>query len=469
MTEVSAATDGGRSSHPRPSRFLDSGGTPTRFGVIVAIAAATFVLLIYSNIAELLPRLAMIGPTTARLVIYSAFAVGAVATVVYALLRSPPQSLWARLLVAYTGAVAGLLALQAGLSGEVGGLATKSFIAGILQIVGFGFLLGLRPARFAVNGSIVLVLVVTVVLCAADVVFGLFTQIPGRGAGFYFNPNLAALALVLGGLGIIQALPPSARLPMAAFLAFGLSATLSRSGLLIALFVVLACTVPIYADFRQHRTAYRVGAWVGAAVLVVGFAYLVFAYFTPSAFSSKVAWAQQHVIGSPIVDARKFATERAAEGGPAVAGMSDRTSIDCSSWKVVLQGLHRAQSCPWLDPQFIDRQEYFNSGAARTIFALRGLAAFLDAPWLGSGLDSAFKLAPHNTYLLFGVAYGVLGLLFVPAFCLFISLRMGARNGLPVIVFVLVAGAFSHDIFLSRDLVAGLAIALSVGDRAWKI
>ena len=450
-------------------------GEPRPIGIGVAAVAAVYVLLVYSNAVEVVSRAGTAGLYAGRFIIYSAFAIGILATAVQVIVPRQRSTLsW--LLLGYSGLIAALIAIHATLMGEGVGLATKSFIAGIFQIIGFGFLLGLRPARTTVNGCVTVVLLVTSAFCLIDVmVSGVFSEIPGRGAGLYFNPNIAALALVLGAMAIATSWRPSWRLPIFAVVAVGLLATLSRSGMLTAVVIVLACAVPIYLDLSRNSAAYRRGAGLATLILALGISYLTYAYVSGTTFGGNLTAAQSSVFGSLMKDAAKAVGPPPAEiGSPSGSQDVQRATtanarpIDCASWTVVLRGLREAQTCPWLDPVFMDRQEFYSSGAARLLLGLRGIAAIVDAPWFGSGLDRAFSLRPHNTYLLFGIAYGVVGLLFVPLFCVFISLRMGGwRNALPVILFVVLTSAVSHDLFLVRDLVAGLAIVLSSGERAW--
>ena len=448
-------------------------GDSRPIGIGFAAGAAVYVLLVYSNAVEVVSRAGTAGLYAGRFIIYSAFAIGILATAVQVIVPRQRSTLsW--LLLGYSGLIAALIAIHATLMGEGVGLATKSFIAGIFQIIGFGFLLGLRPARTTVNGCVTVVLLVTSAFCLIDVmVSGVFSEIPGRGAGLYFNPNIAALALVLGAMAIATSWRPSWRLPIFAVVAVGLLATLS--GMLTAVVIVLACAVPIYLDLSRNSAAYRRGAGLATLILALGISYLTYAYVSGTTFGGNLTAAQSSVFGSLMKDAAKAVGPPPVEiGSPSGSQDVQRATtanarpIDCASWTVVLRGGREAQTCPWLDPVFMDRQEFYSSGAARLLLGLRGIAAIVDAPWFGSGLDRAFSLRPHNTYLLFGIAYGVVGLLFVPLFCVFISLRMGGgRNALPVILFVALTSAVSHDLFLVRDLVAGLAIVLSSGERAW--
>jgi hypothetical protein len=464
MTGSSAAVADGNVTQGWRRRLSAYGESP-RFGVVIAAIAAVYVLLIYSNVVELLPHAGAVGIAAARLVIYSAFAIGIAATIVTTA-RARPRSIGALLLAAYATAFALIVLLHITVIGDGIGPATKSFIAGIFYMIGFGFLLGLRAARTPVGVCTILIVVATAALCVIDLVV-----VGGRPAGLYFNPNVAALALLLGALGTVRSLPPSLRFPIILIVALGLLATLSRSGLLIASVIALTVLLLDCPDILKHRAAYRIGAWSVATVLIAGSAYLAMAHLSSAPISNELLWERLRIIVFPTADAKKIVSDRSmdAVSSRSLASTDIATPIDCTSWTAVLHGLHKAQSCPWLDPQVMDREEHINSVVARIRFTLRGIATIVDAPWLGSGLDRAFSLRPHNSFLLFGIAYGVGGLLFVPVFCIFICRHMGMRNGLPLVIFVALTSVFSHDIFLSRDLVAGLAIALSSNERAWQI
>ncbi|TGV83464.1 hypothetical protein EN801_032200 [Mesorhizobium sp. M00.F.Ca.ET.158.01.1.1] len=102
-----------------------------------------------------------------------------------------------------------------------------------------------------------------------------------------------------------------------------------------------------------------------------------------------------------------------------------------------------------------------NSISARALFLERGLLAYREGGFFGRGLEQAQALAPHNTFVLFAIAFGHLGWL-IPiglvcfAFCF-------ARNAGDLALGVAVLGVMltSHDLLLTPSLF--LPIALGIG------
>jgi hypothetical protein len=76
----------------------------------------------------------------------------------------------------------------------------------------------------------------------------------------------------------------------------------------------------------------------------------------------------------------------------------------------------------------------------------------------GIGLDAARVLGPHNSYLLFGLAYGSLGLLIVPLGAVGVLLVGGVRKGFPAAIAVSGISLFSDDIFLTTSLVSAIGL-----------
>jgi hypothetical protein len=102
-----------------------------------------------------------------------------------------------------------------------------------------------------------------------------------------------------------------------------------------------------------------------------------------------------------------------------------------------------------------------NSISARALFLERGLLAYREGGFFGRGLEQAQSLAPHNTFVLFAIAFGHLGWL-VPigflalAFCF-------ARDASDLPLGIAVAGVMltSHDILFTPSLF--IPVALGAG------
>ncbi len=101
-----------------------------------------------------------------------------------------------------------------------------------------------------------------------------------------------------------------------------------------------------------------------------------------------------------------------------------------------------------------------NSTSARMLFLERALLAYRDNGFFGMGLEAAHLLVPHNTFVLFALAFGHLGWL-IP-----ITLVGGAMylardaRDLPVAIVAAGTMATSHDILLTPSLFLPLAIGI---------
>jgi hypothetical protein len=374
---------------------------------------------------------------------------------------------------------------------QEGGLVTKSFITAVLHIWTLGFLFSTTAAARATRLTTVMVVLACGLFVLAEVVAPSSAAVPGRGGGFYLNPNVAALALVLGTTGALHGLPPLWRLPLLGFVGVVVFGTLSRSGMIAAAATWAAWLAVEWTAIRSARQDYARGALI--ALAVVGAGALFFTLGASREFHAFAVRTSGPVIGDQIVPAAPRQAKPSIqqpqvpapppEGPPqpeaatapvvtpsqqprivASPSAPEMPRLNCGSWTVVFEGLAKAQACPWLHHERVERLHKRSSGEARAVLALRSIAAFMDSPLVGIGLERAHDVQAHNALLFFGIAYGVLGLFLIPAFAVFLVHRLGGwRPALPFVVFLFASSIFSHDLLLTHVLIAGWVIALSAG------
>ncbi len=262
-----------------------------------------------------------------------------------------------------------------------------------------------RAARTAIL-LVVLVSIFNNLLDVAGVY--LFSIAEGRGAGFYGNPNTAAVYLVMGMIITASLVPPRYRLWYCFLVGVGVLATFSRSGVL--LWLVSVYGLGRVRLFRLSKRALNI--MVASIVALVIFIQ----------------------VGDNIV------TE---------LGLDKYLSGNAT------QRLH-------LDLEKDDSLQ------GRMAVARRSLELIQQSPWVGHGLGAhtvfATRVLPHNLYLLIGVELGILGL----ALYLFLLVVLWRLKSPVAKVFSVALGVwslFDHNIFdhnglwLAYAVLAGYAFA----------
>jgi O-antigen ligase len=247
-------------------------------------------------------------------------------------------------------------------------------------------------------------------------------SIPGRGAGFFMNPNAAAAFIVMGTIAALPVIPTRLRGPLLVVAVFGVAATFSRSGfVLIALTLLLAVVL---------RLVTRTQTWL----LVVGIPLLV----------SGVSMSYEY-----LVDA------------------SDNRGL-----QTVVQRL------AW----FQDGHDEDVAVEGRRYGASRAWEMFLEEPVTGHGTGAtsiaAVQEGPHNMYLKLAAEQGLLGFALYVAL-IAILIRRGwrlSRNGRTSVesdlgkamliygAFLTVYGLFSHNVLEEPHTMFCLAFIIAA---AW--
>lgn len=238
-----------------------------------------------------------------------------------------------------------------------------------------GPMLALRLLAFTVALS--------AVICLADAFFtDGFTNTIGRAAGLMINPNVAAAALLLGATAAYHAVSPQWRLSFIVLIGTALLATLSRSTALCAILVALMAPCIHILRFGMRRI-WQSDIWHGAkraAFLAIIFLIVIYAALsTNSRF--------------------QVAALNAAQGIISEKSLNYISNLEYFHDDVIKLGkmAHSAGKD--------------NSVLARSILLHRSLIAYETGPRLGIGLERAYALQPHNTYLLFMVAFGTAGII----------------------------------------------------------
>lgn len=246
-----------------------------------------------------------------------------------------------------------------------------------------------------------------------------FSEVTGRSAGLYVNPNQAAAALLVGLVATIGLIPERFRLVWTGAVGAGVFVTFSRSAA-----VGWVLVVALAAGLRVLPVGRR--ALVGCAAL---------------ALAAALVALQWDALTDALDDAGVL--NRNVMSRVAAASGGDVASDD--------------------------------SAEARFDVARHAWRMFEDSPLVGNGvaasLDWEMEVSSHNQYLNMMVDHGALGVLILPALALAVLRRSrGAtrRASLLFAAYVLFAGFFSHNVLSERYYLVAFALfgAMAATSRA---
>lgn len=328
------------------------------------------------------------------------------------------------------------------------------------------------------------------VICFLDLFFANgFTNTPGRAAGLAINPNVAAAGLLLGAAASYSYVAKKWRASFLVLVGAALLVTLSRSTLLAAFAtVVVPIAVRIFQRYRRGRR-FQIDSSGWARALAVAFVLLgatgaaltTNAYFRVAIGGSLAGAlsvgkaldeAKEAVDGSadrpPSASAVADASPSADVGAPATAPetssaspkanpAADAAAASAAPSSATASSVTKMQA---LGERLTDEGKR-NSISARALFLERGLLAYREGGFFGRGLEEAQPLAPHNTFVLFAIAFGHLGWLIPIGLIGFAFLFARDARDLPLGVAVVGVMLTSHDIVLTPSLF--LPVALGIG------
>lgn len=253
-------------------------------------------------------------------------------------------------------------------------------------------------------------------LCLFDFVQPTFSSVPGRGAGFYINPNEAGIAIILLALIASQPLRPTLCLALWSVASVGVLLTFSRGAWLILIICLMGLTLA--GKFGGGRARF---VFVGFVTMIFG---LVFsAYLSGDLY----LW----VVKSPVAD------------------------------------LLDANTLSRLGQRGLDIDDY-STLERQDVLAL-GIARFVSSPFIGHGVGSTISweesVGTHNMIVMLGAELGILGVGLYLA--LFVLLLLRTRGSPRLIALAaLVSGLTSHNQFDIIALAIPLAYAASTMRRS---
>lgn len=268
---------------------------------------------------------------------------------------------------------------------------------------------------------------------------GSFSTTLGRSALMYMNPNLAAAGLCLGAFSGLPAVSREYKLSYLILVSTGVLCTLSRSASL-GLFLAGLLWIVANRSWLFKLTPVMVKAYAVAALVLISCG-----LFLTQAYNK--------------VEVFEWATQTAVNGVPP---RQPKAPVQVPSFIPQAEGAHGGGN---VDVYGITAAEEKSSAGARKQLLIRAWDEYWQSPVVGKGLNHAFSLAPHNSFILFAVAVGALGWFVVPVW-LYLIARFGRAVELKMTaMFLLVSALFMHDLFTNHALMMAMLLAIVVNSR----
>jgi hypothetical protein len=304
-------------------------------------------------------------------------------------------------------------------------------------------------------------------ICLVDILFvhGL-SDTPGRAAGLSVNPNIAALGLLLGAMASYWTIPKKWVGYFLALIGAAIFVTLSKSVLIVYLAIfgaVLAVRIRRRKPLPRLAgpAVFTIGlvAWIGLALTLndrfVGSPSNAFHLLggALSAFeAARTSIAASAAARKDGASAHQIMIEELSRGAENEGDINAARRDGASAHQIMIEELSRRA----------ENEGRINSISARGLLMERAWIAYRDGPFFGIGIGLAHAFRPHNSFLLFALAFGPVGWLIPLGF---IAL---ARKNIPLVLATFAAAMVSHDIFLQPALLFPLALSAAADEATSK-
>ena len=294
--------------------------------------------------------------------------------------------------------------------------------------------------------------VLAAAFCLLDILFAQgFTEIVGRAAGLSINPNAAAAGLLLGAASSFWAVPNDWRASFVLVVAAAILTTLSRSMFLATILISLAVGIPLLRDRLKSPAPRPPFKWLRTGVLCLCLAgWVGAAYWSNPRFSRTIGVTMQQ-ISDALPAFRRAQSSVSAEIGAVKSRVGEHEASDSRADADLAQIARRAHA-----------EGKRNSLAARGLFFEAAVLAYRTGPPFGRGLAAAHALSPHNSFLMFAIAFGHLGWLIPISFLVLCAWWVRSIKQAPIFLATSAVLMTSHDLLL----VPGLLLPIILGMAA---
>lgn len=373
------------------------------------------------------------------------------------------------------------------------GVAKNFFIA--VTFVACVSVLAIASAPFALLRFSATATLLSAVICLLDILFSHgFTNTVGRAAGLSINANVAAAGLLLGAASSFWTVPQRWRSPFLLIVGTAIFVTLSRSTLLAA--ILIGSGVAADLVWRRIRSPgpHSSIRWASSGALMLALAgWIGVALVSNDRFSvaARSSFFQIGALPTAFADAREaIANSVRAQSNSPPGSVPRRESTPLpkttpqSRTSPQPEALRPSAQTSGPDPQssrpapqanatprptpsppsdddarksrtdeiireITRRAEHegdINSISARGLLMERAWLSYRNGPFFGRGLAAAHELQPHNTFLLFAVAFGDLGWIVPLAFLGLTAYSVRRVQQLPLAIATFTVMMTSHDL-----------------------
>jgi hypothetical protein len=344
---------------------------------------------------------------------------------------------------------------------------SKNLIVAMI-FVACATVLAIASAPFALLRFSASATVLSAIICLLDILFrNGFTNSVGRAAGLSINANVAAAGLLLGAASSYWTIPPCFRGPFVLIVGAAIFVTLSKSTQLAAIAICAGVGADlIWTRVRSPGAHLRI-RWVRSGVLVLGLAgWIVAALFSNDRFSVAATDSFQG-IGTALKafrEARQSINSAIESRAPPPRSSTPAGAPSARSSTPVDDAAQRKSESDDRIKEIGIRAETegdINSISARGLLMERAFLSYQNGPFLGQGLAAAHALQPHNTFLLFAVAFGDIGWIVPLAFLGLTACWARSIRQMPLFLATFVVMATSHDILLTPGLLAPIVLGIA--------
>jgi O-Antigen ligase len=350
---------------------------------------------------------------------------------------------------------------------------SKNLIVAMI-FVACATVLAIASAPFALLRFSASVTVLSAVVCLLDILFSHgFTNSVGRAAGLSINANVAAAGLLLGAAASYWTVARPLRSPFLLIVGAAILVTLSKSTGLAAIIICTGIGADlVWTRVRSPGPNSRI-RWFRSCVLALGLAgWVVAALFSNDRFSVaatdsirgmdtafKTFGEALQSINSAIVSRKSppsntspVSDDVESKAPPAadVPPVNEEVESKSKSDDLIMEIGRRAEN-----------EGDTNSISARGLLMERAFLVYRAGPFFGQGLAAAHALHPHNTFLLFAVAFGDLGWLAPIAFLGLTVYWVRSIRQLPIFLATLTVMATSHDILFTPGLLVPIVFGIA--------
>jgi hypothetical protein len=310
--------------------------------------------------------------------------------------------------------------------------------------------------------------VLNAVICLLDSLFSHgFTDTLGRAAGLSVNANVAAGGMLLGAASSFWAIPHQMRGPFLLIMGAAIFVTLSKSTLLAAIVICAGVGADlIWTRIKLPGSRPRI-RWFRSGVLAFGLAgWIVAALFLNDRFSLAATLSYQGISGAmtAFADARQSITSavesRVLSQSSIPHSANDNVEPKSKSDDLIREMDRRDDLIKEIGRRAENEGE-ISSISARGLLMERAFLSYQTGPFFGQGLAAAYALHPHNTFLLFAIAFGHLGWLVPIAFLGLTVYWVRSIQHLPLFLATLTVMATSHDALLTPGLLAPVVFGVA--------